>query len=438
MAQYHRPMRPHTSGKAEGDDLYDAWAQLFHDEGMDLVIECDSHTVKRTWPVSPATDTGDEGFTRDDARGTVYVGEGCWGAPLREDDDAKSWTRAHGSFNEVNWLQFYPDRVEVRTIMTDDIGASGSVSDADPFSAPAELPVWNAESGSVLTVPARARDPRCGPPGSIITHEEVIGFGANWRYHDQGQDQGVAWREPGFNDATWPVGAGELGFGDMDEATVIYKSDPNYASYYFRTSFELPLEGGSIVAADLQALYDDGIAVWINGTQVFTKDISDLSHAAYASATQAEASLARQAIDVSALRDGHNVVAALVKQGGATSSDLSFDLSLTLTLARPPLPPDSGMGGGGGSGGASSGGAGGTAGAPVAPEAAGTSSGGSAPVIMQPPGARPSNGADAALGLTGPVAPAPGCACSIPRGPSAASWLVLAGLGLGLWRRRRH
>jgi hypothetical protein len=434
MAQYHRPMRPHTSGKVEGDDLYDAWAQLFHDEGMDLVIECDSHTVKRTWPVSPATDGADEGFARDDARGTVYIGEGCWGAPLREDDDAKSWTRAHGSFNEVNWLQFYPDRVEVRTIMTDDIGESGAVSDADPFAAPAGLPVWNAEGGSVLTVPARERDPRCGPPGNIITHDEVIGFGANWRYHDQGQDQGVAWRDAAFDDSSWPVGAGELGFGDMDEATLLKKSDPNYASYYFRTSFELPLAGGSIVAADLQALYDDGIAVWINGTQVFTQDVGDLAHSVYASATQAEATLKRQSIDVSALRDGHNVVAALVKQGSASSSDLSFDLALTLTLSKPPVPPDSGMGGMGGSaggGGGASVAGGGVGGGPMAPETAG----GTAPVVMEPPGARPSNGADSPTPVT-PVTPAQGCACSIPRGGGTAPWLALAGLGLALWRRR--
>jgi hypothetical protein len=437
MAHYHRPMRAHTSGKAEGDDLYDAWAQLFHDEGMDLVLECDSHTVKRTWPVRPATDGADEGFLRDDARGTVYIGEGCWGAPLKPDDDAKSWTRAHGSFNEVNWLQFYPDRIEVRTIMTDDIGESGSVSDADPFSVPAGLPVWNAEGGSVLTVPARERDPRCGPPGNIVTHEEVIGFGANWRYHDQGQDQGTAWREPDFDDATWPIGAGELGFGDMDEATLLHKNAPNYASYYFRTSFDLSLEGGSIVAADLQALYDDGIAVWINGTQVFTHNISDTSHASYASATPADATLKRQAIDVSALRDGHNVVAALVKQGSATSSDLSFDLSLTLTLSRPPVPPDAGAGGSAGTGGGDSGG-GGNGGTSTAPEVAGTTSAGGAPVVMDPPGARPSNGADPPMGPSTPTTPAQGCACSVPRGGSTASWLALVGLALALWRRRAH
>jgi hypothetical protein len=35
---------------------------------------------------------------RDDATGTVFVGEGCWGAPLRTASDTKAYTRDAGSF----------------------------------------------------------------------------------------------------------------------------------------------------------------------------------------------------------------------------------------------------------------------------------------------------------------------------------------------------
>jgi len=162
VAQYHRPMRAHTAAKAEGNDLYDAWADLFSAEGLDLVVECDSHVVKRTWPIVARAD-GEEGFVRDDARGTVYIGEGCWGAPLRPDNDAKSWTRAHGSFNEVNWVIFYQDRIDVRTVPTDDIALSASVSDEAPFDVPANLPLWQAQGGELLTITARHADPSCHP-----------------------------------------------------------------------------------------------------------------------------------------------------------------------------------------------------------------------------------------------------------------------------------
>jgi len=58
------------------------------------VAENDTHLIKRTWPTRPATETGgEEGFVRDDVEGTVYVGEGGWGAPLKVNDDNKCWTR---------------------------------------------------------------------------------------------------------------------------------------------------------------------------------------------------------------------------------------------------------------------------------------------------------------------------------------------------------
>ena len=54
MAQYHKPIRPHTAWKAENNNQYNAWAQLFYDEGVRLVVECDSHMAKTTWPVKPS------------------------------------------------------------------------------------------------------------------------------------------------------------------------------------------------------------------------------------------------------------------------------------------------------------------------------------------------------------------------------------------------
>ena len=47
-AQYHKPMRPHVSKKREGNGQYKNWSQLFYNEKVRLVIECDAHTVKTT------------------------------------------------------------------------------------------------------------------------------------------------------------------------------------------------------------------------------------------------------------------------------------------------------------------------------------------------------------------------------------------------------
>jgi hypothetical protein len=148
MAQYHKPMRPHTSGKSEGHDVYNAWAQLFYDEGVNLVVDCDSHTVKTTFPVKPSSGSNsEEGFEIDYANGTVYTGEGCWGAPLRSNDDDKVWTRNSASFNQFKLLFVGVDKIELRTIRVDNANNVGENSNSDPFQLPSNLDVFTPSFG---------------------------------------------------------------------------------------------------------------------------------------------------------------------------------------------------------------------------------------------------------------------------------------------------
>lgn len=153
MAQYHKPMRPHVSGKSEGSGQYSNWAGLFHQHKVKLVIECDAHTVKTTWPVRPYTGSGsDEGFIRDDATGTVYAGEGCWGAPLRTNDDNKTWTRNSGRFNQFKWIFVDQNKIELRTIRVDNADQVGTVNDSNIFASPSNLDIWNPSNGAVVTI----------------------------------------------------------------------------------------------------------------------------------------------------------------------------------------------------------------------------------------------------------------------------------------------
>lgn len=145
--QYHKPMRPHTSRKAEGIDRYNAWAKLFYHNAVRLAVECDSHMVKTTYPVKPDSDAGDEGFLRDDQLGTVYVGEGCWGAPLRNNDDDKSWTRASGSFNQFKWIFVKEDKIEVRTINVNNATQVGENTNENTFAIPENLNIWTMPDG---------------------------------------------------------------------------------------------------------------------------------------------------------------------------------------------------------------------------------------------------------------------------------------------------
>lgn len=166
MAQYHKPMRPHAAWKAENNTQYDAWAQLFYDESVRLVVDCDSHMAKTTWPVKPSAEPGnDEGFVVEQTNGTVYTGEGCWGAPLRSNDDDKSWTRNSGSFNQFKLIFVDPTKIELRTIDVNNAASVGSVSNTDPFTLPTLLNVFTPSTGAVVTI-SNTNDSSCPAVGS--------------------------------------------------------------------------------------------------------------------------------------------------------------------------------------------------------------------------------------------------------------------------------
>jgi hypothetical protein len=151
FAQYHHAMRPHTSGKSERDDLVQNWAPLFLYHQVQLAMESDTHVAKWTYPIRVSREPGsDENFIRDDERGTVYIGEGCWGAPLRASDDNKKWTRNSGSFNHFNLIYVDQEKVEVRTVVTDQF--QGVQESKSPFVLPVGIKLWEPSNGNVLTI----------------------------------------------------------------------------------------------------------------------------------------------------------------------------------------------------------------------------------------------------------------------------------------------
>ena len=174
MAGYHKPMRPHNSGKANGTTEYDAWAQLFYDYRFDLIFESDSHTMKRTEPIVPSVDAGsDEGFITSIGDGTVYTGEGCWGAPLRANDDDKAWTLDSGQFNAFDLVYVYSDYSEVFTVKVDNEENVAALAEGDTFSLPAGIDLWQATGGTRLVVN------RGATPKTSYAQYQLDTFGAN-------------------------------------------------------------------------------------------------------------------------------------------------------------------------------------------------------------------------------------------------------------------
>jgi hypothetical protein len=80
-------------------------------------MESDSHVMKRTLPLKPFTGGGEDfKAAPNDPNATVYLGEGCWGAPLRRADVNYSWTVGTAAFNGFDWLHVTPGAIFDKTV----------------------------------------------------------------------------------------------------------------------------------------------------------------------------------------------------------------------------------------------------------------------------------------------------------------------------------
>src|SRR5215213_1644143 len=105
--------------------------------------------------------------------------------------------------------------------------------------------------------------------------QTIISYGSSWKYLDNGSNQGTAWRASSFNDAAWPGGNAQFGYGDGDEATVISfgnnikKKD---LTTYFRKSIVIA-DASQFGSFTLNLKRDDGAIVYINGVERFRSNM---------------------------------------------------------------------------------------------------------------------------------------------------------------------
>jgi len=169
----------------------------------------------------------------------------------------------------------------------------------------------------------------------VVTSNTLISYGSNWKYRDNGSNQGTAWRSSTFDDAAWLSGNAQLGYGDGDEAKVIsYGSNASnkYITTYFRKTITIA-DASLFSGYNLRIKRDDGAAVYINGTEVFRSNMPSgtISYTTLASAAASDDGNTAQLKTLTAaqLRTGTNTIAVEIHQNSASSSDLSFDLELT-------------------------------------------------------------------------------------------------------------
>ncbi len=171
----------------------------------------------------------------------------------------------------------------------------------------------------------------------------IIPFGSSWKYWANTQANYQAnWQTVAYNDAAWPSGNAELGYGDGDEATCIpsggggtlcIPTGNKWLTAYFRKTVNIA-NPTLYTNFTINVERDDGCVVYVNGVEIGR---SNMNAGAVTWATLApsaiEDGLASFIIPSTAFVAGNNVIAVEVHQAAASSSDLSFNLEL-LTSAQ--------------------------------------------------------------------------------------------------------
>ena len=158
---------------------------------------------------------------------------------------------------------------------------------------------------------------------------------AIWKFKDDGSDQNTQWRSPTFDDSSWSSGPSELGYGDTQATTVSYgpSSSAKFPTTYFRHTFNVT-NPADYQGLTFRLLVDDGAVVFLNGTEIIRRNLplGEITYRTYASAAAdaaAETTFYPYNVPASLLVPGANVIAVEVHQISASSTDISFDLSVT-------------------------------------------------------------------------------------------------------------
>jgi hypothetical protein len=99
---------------------------------------------------------------------------------------------------------------------------------------------------------------------------------STWKYFkglSEASSPSTAWRVPSFDDSAWFIGTAPIGYGENFIDTLLGDMPGLYSSVFFRNEFVVD-DPSAISGLVLEAQYDDGFKVWINGTNVLNANIS--------------------------------------------------------------------------------------------------------------------------------------------------------------------
>lgn len=168
----------------------------------------------------------------------------------------------------------------------------------------------------------------------------LIADGSTWTWRYSSETLPENWTATTFDDTSWHSGKGSFGRGTDAVTTDIDPTDldPKPLSAQFRHTFDVR-DARSVVDGKISVIANDGVVLWLNGTELTRVRMPDgpvTQDTIATGATSHRNALANRVVfDVppGLLVDGKNVLAASVHANYRATRDLSFELSYTARRA---------------------------------------------------------------------------------------------------------
>ncbi len=173
----------------------------------------------------------------------------------------------------------------------------------------------------------------------------LIAEKSDWKYCTTSLD-GTNWKSASYNDSGWTVTGAPFGYSTAGKYMGVNAKTtlPRTSAFYVRKTFTLDEDPSEGQTYTFNYSVDDGLLVYVNGTEVggyhlnSGSSFSDLTQSQnsswYEADTPASGSIT---ISNSLLKKGENIIAVEIHNCTATSSDMWFDASLTVST---PIVPD--------------------------------------------------------------------------------------------------
>lgn len=176
-------------------------------------------------------------------------------------------------------------------------------------------------AGSVPTDPP--------PPAGETT---LVAFGSTWSYYFSATAPPSSWNTRTFDSSSWSTGPAPLGWGHSNLGTTLTHPDPKPIASYHRKSFTIA-DASTVGSVKLTTRADDGIIVYVNGTEVLRQNLGTgtVTSGTYASSAVSASTAATNPVTVSvpgsAFVTGTNVIAVEVHSNYRATSSHSLELS---------------------------------------------------------------------------------------------------------------